>query len=155
ATTTASRQDPAPAPATPPARSGPLAVLRGVLARPLASYYLLLASSGLLLVIGLVMVFSATSVQAYSSGGNAYSYVTKQAVFSLVGLVPFWIFRRLPARPSRALGLPLLISSILLLLLLDLLGVLSALQRHQVAFGPVHADTRNSLWLYLGPLQVQ
>ncbi|MBO0867599.1 MAG: cell division protein FtsW [Micromonosporaceae bacterium] len=132
-----------------------MAILRGVLQRPLASYYLLLASAGLLLLIGLVMVFSATSVQAYSRVGNAYSYVSKQAVFSLVGLVAFWIFQRLPARTYRALGLPLLIVSVILLLVLDLLGVLSALARHQVALGPVHADAINSLWLYLGPLQVQ
>jgi cell division protein FtsW len=130
-------------------------MLRGVLERPLASYYLLLASAGLLLLIGLVMVFSATSVQAYSSVGNAYSYVSKQAVFSLIGLVVFWIFQRLPARTYRALGLPLLITAILLLVVLDLLGVLSALQRHPVALGPVAADPRNSMWLYLGPLQVQ
>ncbi len=44
------------------AAPGRLAVLRGLLDRPLASYYLLLASVGLLLTIGLVMVFSATSV---------------------------------------------------------------------------------------------
>ena len=47
---------------TPPEpATGPVAVLRGVLARPLASYYLLLATVALLLLIGLVMVFSATS----------------------------------------------------------------------------------------------
>jgi cell division protein FtsW len=39
--------------------AGPLAALRGLLARPLASYYLLLATVGLLVVIGLTMVFSS------------------------------------------------------------------------------------------------
>ena len=48
-------------------------LLRGLLARPLASYYLLLSSSGLLLVIGLTMVFSATSVEAYATNGNAFT----------------------------------------------------------------------------------
>ena len=37
--------------------------VHGMLARPLSSYYLLIASSGLLLVIGLTMVFSATSTR--------------------------------------------------------------------------------------------
>ena len=39
------------------------ALVRGLLQRPLASYYLLVASSALLLTIGLAMVFSATSVE--------------------------------------------------------------------------------------------
>ena len=54
---------PAPAAVAAPV-AGPLAVLRGLLERPLASYYLLLASVGLLVIFGLVMVFSATSVEA-------------------------------------------------------------------------------------------
>jgi cell division protein FtsW len=134
-------------------RHGPLAALRGMLDRPLASYYLLLSSAGLLLVIGLVMVFSATSVQSYASAGNAFASVRRQAVFSLVGLFAFWVFQRLPARTYRALGLPLLIASVILLALLDLLGVLAA-HGHPLR-GPVHADPDQALWLYLGPLQLQ
>jgi cell division protein FtsW len=139
-----------------PLRSGPLAALRGLLERPLASYYLLLSSSGLLLVIGLVMVFSATSVQSYASGGNAYSPVTRQTIYALVGLVAFWIFQRLPVTTYRAIGLPLLIVAIVLVLLLDGLGL--AVKAHLLAtpaLGPVHADTDNSNWLYFGPLQMQ
>jgi cell division protein FtsW len=153
-----------PAPAGPardawtrePLRSGPLAALRGLLERPLASYYLLLSSSGLLLVIGLVMVFSATSVQSYASGGNAYSPVTRQTIYALVGMVAFWIFQRLPVTTYRAIGLPLLIVAIILVLLLDGLGL--AVKAHLLAtpaLGPVHADTDNSNWLYFGPLQMQ
>jgi len=131
-------------------RHGPLAGVRGVLDRPLASYYLLLSSSGLLLVIGLVMVFSATSVQSYAADGNAYTSVSKQAVSALIGLVAFWVFQRLPVRTYRALGRPLLILAASLLALLDALGALGG-----VRLGPVHADPVNNLWLYLGPLQVQ
>jgi cell division protein FtsW len=139
-----------------PLRSGPLAALRGLLERPLASYYLLLSSSGLLLVIGLVMVFSATSVQSYASGGSAYSPVARQTIYALVGLVAFWIFQRLPATTYRAVGLPLLIVAIVLVLLLDGLGL--AVKAHLLgtpALGPMRADTDNSNWLYLGPLQMQ
>jgi cell division protein FtsW len=135
-------------------RSGPLAALHGLLHRPLASYYLLLSSSGLLLVIGLVMVFSATSVQSYASGGNAYSPVTRQTIYALVGLVAFWIFQRLPVTTYRAIGLPLLIVSIVLVLLLDGLGL--AVKAHLLSsLGPIRADQDNSNWLYIGPLQMQ
>ncbi len=124
-----------------------------MLDRPLASYYLLLSSSGLLLLIGLVMVFSATSVESYASDGNAFARVSKQAVFSLVGLLAFWIFQRLPGRTYRALGVPLLIISAILLVILDVLSLLAS-HGHRVP-GPIHADTTQALWLYVGPLQLQ
>jgi cell division protein FtsW len=138
-------------------RHGPLASLRGLLARPLASYYLLLSSSGLLVVIGLVMVFSATSLQSYADDGNAFASVSKQAIFCLVGLFAFWGFQRLPAKTYRALGLPLLLAALVLLGLLDLLGLLSSPVEGAppASLGPIHGDAQNNLWLYLGPLQVQ
>ncbi len=131
-------------------RRGPLAALHGLLDRPLASYYLLLSSAGLLLVIGLVMVFSATSVQSYAARGNAFFSVSRQAVFALLGLGAFWFFQRLPARTYRALGTPLLVLALGLLILLDLVGMLPGAR-----LGPVHGDTTNNLWLYLGPIELQ
>ncbi len=143
-----------PAPAPPEdwgvPRRGALAALHGLLDRPLASYYLLLSSSGLLLVIGLVMVFSATSVQSYAARGNAFFSVSRQAVFALLGLGAFWAFQRLPARTYRALGTPLLVVAIGLLGLLDFVGMLPGAR-----LGPVHGDSTNNLWLYLGPIQLQ
>jgi cell division protein FtsW len=46
-----------------------LALVRGLLARPLAAYYVLVSSAGLLLLIGLAMVFSATSVALFGASG--------------------------------------------------------------------------------------
>ena len=133
--------------------AGGLAVLRGLLARPLASYYLLISSAGLLLVIGLTMVFSATSVKAYATEGSTTSVFVKQALFALIGLVAFWVCQRLPARTFRVLGFPVLALSVLLLLLLNGLLVWQALRDLKFArIGPLQAD---QLWLHLGPLQVQ
>ncbi|MGK2875221.1 MAG: cell division protein FtsW, partial [Nocardioides sp.] len=42
-----------------------LAAAQDALRKPLTSYYLLLVSSALLLVIGLIMVLSASSVYSY------------------------------------------------------------------------------------------
>src|SRR3954453_16066824 len=80
-----------------------LPAVHGLLARPLSSYYLLISSSGLLLLIGLTMVFSAISVQAYAKDGNAFSEIGKKAVYALLGLIDFWVCQRLPARTLRAL----------------------------------------------------
>jgi cell division protein FtsW len=130
-----------------------LAALRGLLARPLASYYLLISSAGLLLVIGLTMVLSATSVEAYAAGGNAFAVLTKQVAFAFVGLVGFWVCQRLPGRTFRALGGLVLGFSLVLLLILDALQAWGTLnQLSVVRIGPIKADLR---WLYLGPIPVQ
>lgn len=131
--------------------AGGLAALRGLLARPLASYYLLLSSAGLLLLIGLTMVFSATSVKDYAEARDATASVTKQAVFAVIGIVAFWACQRLPARTFRSLGRPVLAAAVVLLLVLNLLLALNSLFRIK-ALGPLRA---NLLWLYLGPIQVQ
>jgi cell division protein FtsW len=128
-------------------------LLHGLLARPLASYHLLLASAGLLLVIGLTMVFSATSVDSFATEGSAFTRIAEQATYALFGLVAFWICQRLPARTFRALGLPLLLVAFLLQALLD---GLSLLHRAEVIkaprLGPIEANLR---WLDIGGLSVQ
>jgi cell division protein FtsW len=130
-----------------------LTLLRGLLARPLASYYLLIASAGLLLVVGLVMVFSATSVEAYVTNGNAFTSIEKQAISACVGLLAFWICQRLPVRTYRALARPGLITAFVLVGTLDVLALLAQLEvLSNPRFGPVRAD---ELWLYVGPIQVQ
>ncbi|MGE5829929.1 MAG: FtsW/RodA/SpoVE family cell cycle protein [Micromonosporaceae bacterium] len=130
-----------------------LALPRAVLARPLASYHLLLVSSGLLLAIGLAMVFSATSVEAFVANGNAFTSIEKQGVSAVVGLAAFWICQRLPVRTYRALARPGLIIAFVLLGVLDALALLAQVEiLSNPRLGPLRAD---ELWLYLGPLQLQ
>jgi cell division protein FtsW len=137
---------------------GRLAALRGLLDRPLASYYLLLASVGLLLTIGLVMVFSATSVENYAESGSPYKSVVKQGIWAVVGLFGFWICQRLPVRTYRGVCRVALVVCILLMVLLDGLTFISALgaapgqDAVPVHLGPLYAK---DLWLYIGPLQLQ
>jgi cell division protein FtsW len=138
--------------------TGPLAGLRGILARPLASYYLLLATVGLLVLIGLTMVFSATSLDNYVRDGTPYSSVLKQAISAGVGLLAFWICQRLPTRTYRVMARTALMVCVALVVLVDVLGLLSVLQTPEgqvprpASIGPVRAD---QLWLYLGPVQLQ
>ncbi|MEU4782846.1 putative peptidoglycan glycosyltransferase FtsW [Micromonospora sp. NPDC023633] len=133
--------------------AGGLAALRGLLERPLASYYLLLSSAGLLLLIGLTMVFSATSVRDYAENGNASTSLVKQAIFAVIGIVAFWACQRLPATTYRALGRPLLFTAIGLLLVLNLLLAYARLTGQESArIGPVEARL---LWLFVGGIQVQ
>src|SRR5690242_6204053 len=92
-----------------------IGTLRGLLDRPLASYYLLLSSVGLLVFIGLVMVFSVTSVDNYATTGSPFTSIAKQALFAVVGLLAFWVCQRLPAMTFRALAVPLLLSAFVLM----------------------------------------
>jgi cell division protein FtsW len=130
-----------------------LPAVHGLLARPLSSYYLLIAGAGMLLLIGLTMVFSATSVKAFAEKGNAFSAIANQAIFALLGLVAFWVCQRLPAGTLRYLGKYILATAVVLLAILDLIGAL-----HSVGvidkphLGPVRAEL---LWLYLGPVGLQ
>jgi cell division protein FtsW len=144
----------APTAAAPPATSGgarrwtlgdPFAALHGLLARPLASYYLLVSSAGLLLAIGLVMVYSATSVTSYEQqNGNAFAGGTQQLVWAGIGLVGFWVAQRLPVRTYRWLGLPLLVVCLLLAALLALFP--------EARIGPL---TTNLNWIQVGGVQFQ
>ncbi|GLY01890.1 MULTISPECIES: putative peptidoglycan glycosyltransferase FtsW [Actinoplanes] len=130
-----------------------LPAVHGLLARPLSSYYLLIASAGLLLLIGLTMVFSATSVKAYAEDGNAFSALTSQVVFALLGLVAFWVCQRLPALTLRTLGKYVLGLAIGLLGVLDVLMALEGVGLLGSArLGPLEANLN---WLYVGPVSLQ
>lgn len=122
-------------------------MLHGLLARPLASYHLLLASAGLLLVIGLAMVFSATSVDAYATDGNAFARIAEQAGYAGVGLVGFWICQRLPVRTFRALGLPLLLTAFALQGLLNLVDLTGGDSDEGQQLGPLRVDDLHRLEL--------
>jgi cell division protein FtsW len=107
----------------PNVRRGTAASRTSALQRPLASYYLVLVSTGLLLAIGLVMVLSASSVRAYSTYGNSYAIVIKQGIFIGIGLPALFVASHVPARVWRKLGAPLLLGSICLLVVVLVPGV--------------------------------
>lgn len=92
-------------------------------ARPLLSYYLILASAGVLATIGLVMVLSASSVTSYAASGSSFTVFGRQVVWVCVGLPALWVGSRLPTRVFRMLGYPLLLGSAVLLVLVLVPGV--------------------------------
>jgi cell division protein FtsW len=94
-----------------------------VLQRPLASYYLVLVSTGLLLAIGFVMVLSASSVRSYSTYGSSYTIALKQGIFLAIGLPLMWVASRLPVRVWRLAAAPLLLASIALLVVVLVPGI--------------------------------
>jgi cell division protein FtsW len=121
----------------------PFAALVGLLDRPMASFYLLMSASGLLLTIGLMMVLSASSISSYRDNHSAFTIFNNQLTFSVVGLVAFWFALRLRTRFLRLIAYPLLIVSGGLLLLLMV--------------APSYGRTVNgaTLWIDVGPFVVQ
>jgi cell division protein FtsW len=94
-----------------------------LLHRPLASYYLVLGSAGLLLTLGLIMVFSASSVYSLREHGSSYYIVARQLAWALAALPVAFVASRLSPRAIRRLGRPLLIVSVALLLLTYIPGI--------------------------------
>jgi len=93
-----------------------------LLHRPLASYHLLLTSTLLLLVLGLVMVFSASFVRSYASTGSAWATGIKQATFICVGLPMMLLASRMPVRFFRAAAYPMLVVLMVPLVLVLVIG---------------------------------
>ncbi len=100
-----------------------LAGVRTLLDRPLASYYLILGVSGLLLALGLIMVLSASSVQMLSLGASPFVEFQRQMLGVALGLPAMWAASRLPPTAFRVIAYPLMGVSVLGLLLTVIPGV--------------------------------
>ena len=78
----------------------------GRLDSPVMTYYLLLGATLLLLVIGLVMVLSASSVTSLKDSGSVFTVFRSQLVFAMLGLPIMVVASRLPLKAWKALGWP-------------------------------------------------
>jgi cell division protein FtsW len=76
--------------------------LRVVLDRPMTSYHLVLGSVALLLIVGIMMVLSASSVNAYLTRGDSYYYVKRQVIFLVLGIIAAIVIVKLPTSTLRA-----------------------------------------------------
>lgn len=91
------------------------ASLKRVLDKPLTSYHLVLGVTCLLLVLGMLMVLSASSVTSLRAYGNSYAIFTRQALWVVVGIPVALAASRLPLRVIRFLAWPALVVSALML----------------------------------------
>jgi cell division protein FtsW len=74
-----------------------------------STYYLLLAVACALLVVGLVMVLSASSGAALAKQGDSYTYFKRQLMWVVGGVVVMLVVSRIDYRVWRRLGTPLLV----------------------------------------------
>lgn len=76
-----------------------------------------------LLGIGLVMVYSSSSVIALKRFDNSYFFIKKQALFSLIGIAFMVIYSITPYQYLRKLSLPVLILGLMSLLMVWMPGM--------------------------------
>jgi cell division protein FtsW len=97
---------------------------------------------GLLILLGLVMVLSASSVESFEQDGSSYSVFSRQLLFCVAGLLVFWIGMRVPPRILRRMAPAALILSVVLLALVLVPGL-----------GQLRGGARS--WFSLGSVSVQ
>lgn len=116
--------------------SGGLRSLREAVDKPLASYYLLLGASALLLTIGVIMVLSASSVRSFLTYDDSYAVVKRQLLWVVVGVPCAWVASRMPVRHVRRLAYPGFLFALVLLALVARFGVLINGNKNWLAVGP-------------------
>ena len=110
--------------------------LRLVLDRPLTSYHLVLGAVALLLIVGVMMVLSASSVNAYLNTGDSYFYVKRQVIFLAVGLTGMVVIARIPTSALRMLAwFGIGLAAVLLILTYTPLGITVNGNRNWLYFG--------------------
>ncbi len=111
--------------------------------RPLTAYYLILGGSLLITTLGLVMVYSASQIQALEYSLSPSYFFRKQFFAAALGTILLVVAMRMPVRLHRALAYPILVGSVFLMVLVQVPGI-------------GHAVNGNQNWISLGgPFQLQ
>ncbi|WP_374929287.1 putative lipid II flippase FtsW [Kytococcus sedentarius] len=106
------------------------------LQRPVTVARLAVAAPLALLVLGLVMVLSASSVTSYSESGSSYAEGVKQATYAGLGLAVAAVIALVPVRWIRRLAVPALVVTIALqVLVFTPLGVAAKGNRNWILVG--------------------
>ncbi|MFJ6806858.1 putative lipid II flippase FtsW [Streptomyces anulatus] len=111
--------------------------------RPLTAYYVILGSSLLITVLGLVMVYSASMIKALDISKPATYFFGKQFLAAVIGGALMLLAARMPVKLHRALAYPILMVTVFLMVLVQVPGIGMSVNGNQN-------------WLYLGgPFQLQ
>src|ERR1700756_5045486 len=71
------------------------------LGRPMTSFHLVIAVAALLTTLGLIMVLSASGVRSYDDDGSPWVIFGKQVLWTVIGLIGFYVALRMPVRIMR------------------------------------------------------
>ena len=119
------------------AQDPPLRRLRLAFENPLSTYYIIAGSTLLLLVIGVVMVASASSIESFRVYGSAYTLAQRQGMFAVIGIFVMFVAARTATQFWRGIAWPLLLGSLGLLVVVLVIGVEVRGQQNWIdLFGP-------------------
>ncbi len=104
--------------------------------------YAIIGSVATLLAIGLVMVFSSSSVRALADAGDAYYYLKRQLVWTILGLAAMVVMMRVDYSEVRRYARPFFFLSLLTIIIVLIPGI-----------GQVAGGARR--WIGYGPLRFQ
>lgn len=99
---------------------------------PMVLYYLLLGAALALLLLGLLMVLSASSVLSIRQLGSPYTLAQRQGLFAIAGVVLMLIATRIPIAWWRRMAWPSLIAAFALLGAVLVIGVEVSGQRNWI-----------------------
>jgi len=81
---------------------------------PVTTYYLLLSATAMLVIIGLAMVLSASSVTSYKDTNSSYTIFLNQLQFAVAGVIGAFVANRLSLTVWKRISVPLLAFAIVL-----------------------------------------
>jgi cell division protein FtsW len=93
------------------------------LSRPMTSFHLIVAVAALLVTLGLIMVLSASGVHSYDEDGSPWAIFGRQVVWTIVGLVAFYLALRMPVAVMRRIAFPGFALTIVMLVLVLIPGI--------------------------------
>jgi cell division protein FtsW len=90
--------------------------------KPVNLYYMLLGSTLGLSILGLIMVFSASSIYSIDAKGSSYAIVLRQFIFLVLSIPMAWVFSRFSLAQWKLVARFGFIVSVGLLVLVQLIG---------------------------------
>lgn len=93
-----------------------------VFTKPVNLYYMLVGSTLALSILGVIMVFSASSIHSLEAKGTTYAIVIRQIFFLLISIPMAWVLSRLPLARWKAIARVGAVLSILLLVSVQIIG---------------------------------
>jgi cell division protein FtsW len=111
-----------------------------------ASHHVLLTVTLALLVLGQMMILSASSVDSIARGRSPFALALEQSRYALIGVVVMLVASRVPPRVYRRVAAPALaVGLVLQLLVFTPLGVDGRVRRSWVTIGPVVGQPAEAL----------
>lgn len=116
--------------------------LRRIFAAENSNYFLLLGVTLFLVIFGLVMVLSSSTIESYSADQGFFGRFARQGLFAVIGIPLMLIASRMPARFWKRWAWPALLvgGGLQLLVFVPGIGIVSGGNRNWIGFGAFTAQ---------------